>query len=114
MRTRKNVINVTFYQCRGAMRPKYSHICNLNADVLKLVDKPDLGSGASRRVGSSPPVRTNPKKLLRVFLFVGLEAASQSQNSDECPANINYFLILPRPHKPEEISSGFFIRFIGN
>lgn len=39
------------------------------ADVLKLVDKPDLGSGASRRVGSSPPVRTNPKSNLRVFSF---------------------------------------------
>ena len=28
------------------------------ADVMKLVDMPDLGSGASRRVGSSPPIRT--------------------------------------------------------
>ncbi len=32
-----------------------------NADVMKLVDMPDLGSGASRRVGSSPPIRTNLK-----------------------------------------------------
>ena len=26
--------------------------------MLKLVDKPDLGSGAVRRVGSSPTIRT--------------------------------------------------------
>ena len=29
------------------------------ADVMKLVDMLDLGSSASRRVGSSPPIRTN-------------------------------------------------------
>ena len=28
------------------------------ADVAKLVDVPDLGSGAARRVGSSPSIRT--------------------------------------------------------
>lgn len=34
------------------------------ADMVKLVDMPDLGSGAARRVGSSPIIRTK-KKLLR-------------------------------------------------
>ena len=29
------------------------------ADVVKLVDTPDLGSGAARRGGSSPSIRTN-------------------------------------------------------
>ncbi len=44
------------------------------ADMVKLVDMPDLGSGAARRVGSSPIIRTflNYKTLkinfLRVFL----------------------------------------------
>lgn len=28
------------------------------ADMVKLVDMPDLGSGAARRVGSSPIIRT--------------------------------------------------------
>ena len=28
------------------------------ADVVKLVDTPDLGSGAARRGGSSPSIRT--------------------------------------------------------
>jgi hypothetical protein len=43
--------------------------------MVKLVDMPDLGSGAARRVGSSPIIRTeiNYKTLitnvLRVFLF---------------------------------------------
>ena len=45
------------------------------ADMVKLVDMPDLGSGAARRVGSSPIIRTflNLKTLkinfLRVFFF---------------------------------------------
>lgn len=42
-----------------------------NADVLKLVDKPDLGSGAARRVGSSPPVRTKrPTEKVGLFYFM--------------------------------------------
>ena len=36
----------------------------ITADMAKLVDVPDLGSGAARRVGSSPIIRTE-KKLLR-------------------------------------------------
>ena len=41
------------------------------ADMVKLVDMPDLGSGAARRVGSSPIIRTKPLNLkkLRGFLF---------------------------------------------
>ncbi len=30
----------------------------ITADMAKLVDVPDLGSGAARRVGSSPIIRT--------------------------------------------------------
>jgi hypothetical protein len=43
----------------------------LHADMVKLVDMPDLGSGAARRVGSSPIIRTKPltHKELRVFCF---------------------------------------------
>tara|TARA_B100001057_G_scaffold281989_1_gene282321 strand:- start:3 stop:323 length:321 start_codon:yes stop_codon:yes gene_type:complete len=33
-------------------------VCILNAGVAKLVDAPDLGSGAARRGGSSPFTRT--------------------------------------------------------
>lgn len=46
------------------------------AGMVKLVDMPDLGSGAARRVGSSPITRTlkNNKtlkiKVLRVFYFL--------------------------------------------
>ena len=39
------------------------------ADMVKLVDMPDLGSGAARRVGSSPIIRT--KKLLNREAFFG-------------------------------------------
>ena len=35
------------------------------AGVLKLVDKPDLGSGAVRRVGSSPTTCTEQKEPVR-------------------------------------------------
>ena len=52
----------------------YAYICKLNlADMAKLVDVPDLGSGAERRVGSSPIIRTKPlaiKKLGAYFLFL--------------------------------------------
>lgn len=34
------------------------YICTSYADMVKLVDTPDLGSGASRCVGSSPIIRT--------------------------------------------------------
>ena len=33
-------------------------------DVLKLVDRPDLGSGVARREGSSPSIPTAVKKAL--------------------------------------------------
>ncbi len=38
--------------------------------MVKLVDMPDLGSGAARRVGSSPIIRT--KKLLTREAFFNL------------------------------------------
>ena len=38
---------------------RYDYLCTHNyADMVKLVDMPDLGSGAARRVGSSPIIRT--------------------------------------------------------
>ena len=45
--------------------------------MVKLVDMPDLGSGAARRVGSSPIIRTKKRKLftnnsLCFFLFLEL------------------------------------------
>ena len=42
------------------------------AGMVKLVDMPDLGSGAARRVGSSPITRTflNHKTLKITFLRV--------------------------------------------
>ena len=65
----------------------YAYICTHNnetsylftlrpAGVVKLVDTPDLGSGASRCVGSSPITRTlNIKKRLQpLFLFELLAA----------------------------------------
>ena len=37
--------------------------------MVKLVDMPDLGSGAARRVGSSPIIRTKKASMKRLFLF---------------------------------------------
>lgn len=37
---------------------KKHYLCPAFAGVSKLVDEPDLGSGAERREGSSPPIRT--------------------------------------------------------
>lgn len=40
-----------------------------NADVAKLADAPDLGSGAARRVGSTPIIRTTTIKSPFLGLF---------------------------------------------
>ena len=48
------------------------YICTHNfADMVKLVDMPDLGSGAARRVGSSPIIRTF--KTSKSFILKDLE-----------------------------------------
>ena len=38
--------------------------------MVKLVDMPDLGSGAARRVGSSPIIRTKKAFLKREAFFI--------------------------------------------
>ncbi len=45
----------------GRWKPLPCCILNVlnHADVVKLADTPDLGSGAARRVGSSPSIRTS-------------------------------------------------------
>jgi hypothetical protein len=48
----------------------YVYLCTHNyADMVKLVDMPDLGSGAARRVGSSPIIRTKKASQSRSFFF---------------------------------------------
>ena len=42
-----------------------TYILNFSADVAKLADAPDLGSGAARHVGSTPSIRT--KKFSGVY-----------------------------------------------
>jgi hypothetical protein len=44
----------------------------ITADMAKLVDVPDLGSGAARRVGSSPIIRTKKasEDFSEAFLFL--------------------------------------------
>lgn len=37
--------------------------------MVKLVDMPDLGSGAARRVGSSPIIRTKKASQSRSFFY---------------------------------------------
>ena len=39
------------------------------ADVVKLVDTPDLGSGAERYAGSSPSIRTKGLVVNEAFFF---------------------------------------------
>src|SRR5690606_743689 len=48
----------------------YAYLCTHNyADMVKLVDMPDLGSGAARRVGSSPIIRTEKASEINQELF---------------------------------------------
>ncbi len=45
--------------------------------MVKLVDMPDLGSGAARRVGSSPIIRTEKaSEKSEAFLFLGFHQIS--------------------------------------
>ena len=54
-----------------------------HADVAKLVDAPDLGSGAERCESSSLSVRTNIQKRLKIsgvfFRLIPPNAINQSQ-----------------------------------
>ena len=45
------------------------------ADMVKLVDMPDLGSGAARRVGSSPIIRTKKSEINVSDFFLFLNGA---------------------------------------
>ena len=76
--------------------------------MLKLVDKPDLGSGAARRVGSSPPVRTNPKIFFGFFLFRGLELAAAITKLGVMSTGHYVFLLLPPVRTNPKIFFGFF------
>lgn len=49
---------------------KAAEMLRINAGVVKLVDTPDLGSGALRCVGSSPITRTKASHFGRLFLFL--------------------------------------------
>lgn len=46
-----------------------SRCFNRIADVVKLVDTPDLGSGAERYAGSSPSIRTKGLVANEAFFF---------------------------------------------
>jgi hypothetical protein len=49
------MLSVFFYE-------KYPTFAASQAGVAKLADAPDLGSGAARRVGSTPIARTKPSQ----------------------------------------------------
>ena len=50
--------------------------------MVKLVDMPDLGSGAARRVGSSPIIRTKKAFLKReAFLFYNISNSCRFSRS---------------------------------
>ena len=50
------------------------------ADMVKLVDMPDLGSGAARRVGSSPIIRTKKASQMRSFFYISNSISLQSSH----------------------------------
>ena len=51
-------MNIFYQNCFENWKLSVSLHPQLRADMVKLVDMPDLGSGAERRVGSSPIIRT--------------------------------------------------------
>lgn len=50
-------MNIKFSRKVLVLHPVYMY--NKYADVAKLADAPDLGSGAARHVGSTPIIRTH-------------------------------------------------------
>ncbi len=66
----------------------------ITADMAKLVDVPDLGSGAARRVGSSPIIRTknNPTFLnTDCWVFCFYEVAKPLPNFKVILCFLYYF-----------------------
>ncbi len=67
MRIKKQVVylqrlkRTTVHKCTAVLEPP--------AGVVKLVDTPDLGSGAARCVGSSPITRTKASSKEEAFLL---------------------------------------------
>ena len=64
--------------------------------MLKLVDKPDLGSGAERRMGSIPFARTkralilNWLKVKELGLFYFIEVQERYKNFVKFPYGVQY------------------------
>jgi hypothetical protein len=89
MASKTKILTYTVYRCTSHSTPKkeianHSIFFNQNnknlylcrrfrcatyADVAKLVDAPDLGSGAARRGGSSPFIRTKLRQRLSLPEF---------------------------------------------
>ena len=53
--------------------PSLNGITRTAADVVELVDMPDLGSGAARRAGSIPVIRTKASQKWGAFFMTGIE-----------------------------------------
>lgn len=93
-------------------------MCYNPAPVVKLVDTPDLGSGALRRVGSSPIRRTKNKRnlieLIRFLLFFYREKAGmrllfrQPSHPTESPVTLS----SKNHHHQKKNSSQSFLKII--
>ena len=62
-------MNIFYQNCFENKKLIVSLHPQLHADMVKLVDMPDLGSGAARRVGSSPIIRTKKVSHSRSFFY---------------------------------------------
>ena len=62
----------------------YVYICTHNfAGMVKLVDMPDLGSGAARRVGSSPITRTKKaSRFEKLFFWISIKYLFEFNHQD--------------------------------
>ena len=61
--TRRHINPLAFYDYSTT----FANLFRIAAGVVKLVDIPDLGSGAARHGGSSPSTRTFPGNVLNTF-----------------------------------------------
>ena len=72
------------YLCTRISTKRYMMITLIHAPVAELVDAPDLGSGVSRRAGSSPVRRT----------FYGINIEIEQKNKVFIKKNINFLARL--------------------
>ncbi len=72
------------------------------ADMVKLVDMPDLGSGAARRVGSSPIIRTESPNVSLDFFYLLNQSSKNKFQIQFIYSTTKYFRLITLQNLPKQ------------